>query len=126
MNPIEENLRSELVGIVRDMQIQLFDMYKSSRGAASHTEDDNPIPGSAIPGPSSSSLAGPSQFPSIEDALEPFNQPPDAENLQDFGEFDGLLFNLHESDGSVGLDSGYQSLLFDNNKANGDGRFDFN
>jgi hypothetical protein len=30
-NPIEEDLREQLVDIVRDMQLELFDVYKSSR-----------------------------------------------------------------------------------------------
>jgi len=37
LNPIEEGLRGELVEIVRDLQLQLFEMYKSATASQSRT-----------------------------------------------------------------------------------------
>lgn len=39
--PLEESLRGQLVDIVRDLQLNLFEVYKASRGGNSSTSDSN-------------------------------------------------------------------------------------
>jgi hypothetical protein len=114
-NPLEETLRTELVEIVRDMQLQLFEIYKSSR-----TND----PGSVIQDAGATSGENSSQQPatgpdppprpSLEEELQPFWTPAYIDDLAQLDDFDGLLWNFSGvQSGSHQTDSGYESLPVD-------------
>lgn len=112
---MEEGLRSELVEIVREMQLQLFEIYKSSRTTGSHVIDTaTQVDGNTETYDKEASSFGEgqdTQIWSIEDQLQPFYQPPHVENFNLFDDFDGLFFNFPEMQSdSIAVDSGYGSL----------------
>lgn len=118
LNPLEENLRSELVGIVRDMQLRLLDMYKAMR-TASATATATATAAATTEGETSSGGAS-SQAQqidstkvrtSVENDLQPFQPPPYFENFEDFNTFNGVFFDFSDIQlGSVEPDSGYGSF----------------
>jgi hypothetical protein len=112
---VEEDLRSELVDIVREMQLQLFEIYRSSRTTSSHVTDTaTQVDSNARPHNNEASGFGEgqgTQIWSVEDQLQPFYQPPHLENFNPFDDFDGLFFNFPEMQSdSIVVDSGYGSL----------------
>lgn len=115
LSPVEEGLRSELVEIVREMQLQLFEIYKSSRTTGSHVTDTATLmDGNTRRHDEADSGLGEgqgTQIWSVEDQLQPFYQPPHLENFNLFDDFDGLFFNFSEMQSdSIAVDSGYGSL----------------
>jgi hypothetical protein len=108
-NPLEETLRTELVEIVRDMQLQLFEIYKSSR-----TSDSGSAVHDAGATDAANSPPQPAALPSLEEELQPFWAPAYIDDLAQLGDFDGLLWNFSGVQaGSNQTDSGYYSLPLD-------------
>lgn len=121
LSPLEDSLRSELIDIVRDLQLTLFEEYKKVKddtdetqeavdtGEREQTEDAS----TGVPGwgsYSEGSTSGPSNTtPSIDDQLEAFRPEPYFEGQ--FSGFDGLLWdfqgNIMNQDWA---ESGYGSL----------------
>ncbi|KAF6802447.1 KilA-N domain-containing protein [Colletotrichum sojae] len=119
LNPIEESLRSELVGIIRDTQIHLFNTYRSMRSSRNQTAGTDMAANvdmgaeradsGSINAHEESRLA---QALDFEDSLQTFYQPPLTDDSWSFDAFSGLLFDFSEMPpGSVDLDSGYWSIL---------------
>lgn len=118
LNPIEESLRSELVSIIRDTQIHLFNTYRSLRSSTTDavgaqtaanvgTDAERADSGNT----NSREEPRPMEMPGVEDNLQTFYQPPLTDGSWSFGAFDGLLFDFSEMPpGSVDLDSGYWSV----------------
>jgi hypothetical protein len=97
------------------MQLQLFEIYKSSRTTGSYVTDTaTPVNGNAVPYDTEASGFDEGRGPqiwSVEDQLQPFYQPPHLENFNLFDDFDGLLFNFPEIQSEwIAVDSGYGSL----------------
>lgn len=137
---MEETLKSQLVDIVRDTQIQLFWAYKNSRkeeaaaadprsgeltGVADNATQQQPTPasttnpGSATPSasvtvPASTVAAATTAMPgqsSIDEELEAFH--PEPYFGGEFDEFDGLLFDLSgETSCEEWHDSGYDTMAW--------------
>lgn len=125
LEPVEEHLRAQLVEIVRDMQLQLFDLYKASRTdkpqadaqgpsePQEQPEPEKPEPHEGDADPSSFHEGGvvepaqqsfhapalppvPSWNPTIDEQLEAFRpEPPYTGDY--FDDFNGLLFDFHPS-----------------------------
>ncbi|KAK1990637.1 hypothetical protein LX36DRAFT_754048 [Colletotrichum falcatum] len=127
LSPVEEGLRSELVDIIRDAQIHLFDAYRALRSSAPEAAPG----GEAVEAADAEGVARArsEQSHRVEDDLQAFYQPPPlvdgaAGSLDDFdgllfggldgslfGGFDGpLLGDFAAAPGSVALDSGYWSV----------------
>lgn len=113
LNPVEESLRGQIVDIVRDMQLQLFEMYKSSRTADAgsgpnrslEVSNETPSYGQQVGNPE-----GTTQQWGLEEQLEAFRPPaPYLDNS--FTGFDGLLFDFDplQNQGFT-PDEGYGSL----------------
>ncbi|KAF6831722.1 hypothetical protein CMUS01_07206, partial [Colletotrichum musicola] len=119
LNPIEESLRSELVGIIRDTQIHLFHTYRSMRSSTTDTvaaetgaNADTDAEGADSGNMNAREEPRPVNVPDVEDSLQTFYQPPLTDESWSFNAFDGLLFDFSEMPpGSVDLDSGYWSVL---------------
>lgn len=123
LNPLEEALRSELLDIFQDMQVRLFQIYRSSRTA--------PTPGD-ISGPADAglpNLESPREIhmTAVDEALEPYRMP---EPCLESTEFNGLFWDLagpQMQQSTLTLDSGYDSLqpastsVPDDGMANGEG-----
>ncbi|KAK5652662.1 hypothetical protein OQA88_10256 [Cercophora sp. LCS_1] len=116
LNPIEEGLRDELVEIVRDMQLQLFELYKASRNTVSDPNDPMPDPRGEHSAPQ------PAQLVQDMGQLEAFAQPPLVDTTEyslSFNNFDGQIWDPSAFDvqTSWGWDSGagiiQPSLAFD-------------
>lgn len=125
LEPVEEHLRAQLVEIVRDVQLQLFDLYKASRteqppadGGDAGEQQELPEPEKREPqdnvvDPSSYGQGAlvetlPQSFhvpalppvpiwnPTIDEQLEAFRpEPPYTGDY--FDDFNGLLFDFHPS-----------------------------
>jgi hypothetical protein len=114
LNPVEENLKNELVAIVRDMQIQLFDLYKSTqmvgRNNASGKGSSIGMNNISLPmdiGRASSSTS------KNEDVSRQFN--PSLyidEELTSFDFLDGVLFDFDgmQQANSIETDSSYDQM----------------
>lgn len=119
LNPIEESLRSELVGIIRDTQIHLFNTYRSMRSSTTEnvaaetgTNADTDAEGADSGNLNAREEPRPVDVPDVEDSLQTFYQPPLTDGSWSFNAFDGLLFDFSEMPpGSVDLESGYWSVL---------------
>jgi len=109
LNPIEERLRDQIVEIVRDSQLHLFERYKSSRTQALRdlpgmeappTLDESPAPGQhGVPGPSVHML---------DDELQLYRPEPYFD--QQFDDLNGDFFNFMQVQLSQDWDdSGYGS-----------------
>lgn len=108
--PLEEGLRTELIEIVRDMQLQLFEIYKSSHTASAAA---SPATGATDAAVAPERSGAPASW-SIEDDLQPYYAPPYFENLAQLDGFNGLLWDFSEMHGgSLFPDSGYGSLQSD-------------
>ncbi|KAH6970734.1 hypothetical protein BKA56DRAFT_596823 [Ilyonectria sp. MPI-CAGE-AT-0026] len=123
LNPLAENLGSELVGTVWDMQRRLLDIYKAMRSAnAIATATVAATTGSETSSGSASSKA--QQIDSIEvrasveNDLQPFQPPPYFENFEDFNTFNGISFDFADMQfGFIEPSSGYG--LFPSEKGGG-------
>ncbi|KAH7304168.1 hypothetical protein B0I35DRAFT_414647 [Stachybotrys elegans] len=97
LNPIEEGLRGELVDIVRDMQLQLFNIYRASRATPNTTDNAivSPENGNAVISGAASGETD--QIWDTAEQLQPFSQPPHLDDLQ-FDAFNGLVFDFSVPD----------------------------
>ncbi|KAK1984977.1 hypothetical protein LZ30DRAFT_709833 [Colletotrichum cereale] len=109
LNPIEESIRSELVDIIRDTQILLFNTYRSLRSATPQASGGEPVQDA---GADAERVAHrDEESAQVEDDLRTFYQPPLMDNAGSFDDFNGLLFDFPEMPpGSIDLDSGYWSV----------------
>ncbi|KAK2009313.1 hypothetical protein LZ32DRAFT_426215 [Colletotrichum eremochloae] len=138
LNPIEESLRSELVDIIRDTQIHLFNTYRSLRSSTPAASGGEPVQKTNADAGSTAHMNEASDQvdddlqtfhqPSlmddagsvahmnkvsnqVEDDLQSFYQPPLMDDAGSFDTFNGLLFDFAEMPpGSIDLDSGYWSV----------------
>lgn len=135
LNPVEENLQTQIVDIVRDLQVQLFDLYRSSRTTppvgtgggvaeipAQAQQEQQPLQWIQA-GPSTAqqeySVAGGGLQhtvldwnPPTIDELELF-RPEAPFNDESFNDFSGELFNFQSAsmdNPNSPSDSGYASL----------------
>lgn len=114
LNPVEENLKNELVTIVRDMQIQLFDLYKSTQMVSA----DNVFTQGSSSGRNNKSLPVDigrisSSASQKEDFSRPFN--PSLyidEELTSFDLLDGVLYDFDgmQQANSIETDSSYDQM----------------
>ncbi|WDK11026.1 hypothetical protein CGRA01v4_02305 [Colletotrichum graminicola] len=106
LNPIEESLRSQLIGIIRDAQIQLFNTYRSLRSSPG----GEPVQNESVDTEGVAHMID-NESHQVEDELRMFSQPPLMDEFGSFDDFNGLLYDFSEiPPGSVDLDSGYWSV----------------
>ncbi|CAG9990166.1 unnamed protein product [Clonostachys byssicola] len=115
LNPIEASLRCQLVGIVRDMQIRLFDLYKSMQYGNMNGADIEGIPDidtDRFPVPRTDEDVD--DVNNFEDELQHLCQPPYLEQLPDFEGLEDLdfSFSVPQSSSAI-LDPGDQYLFHD-------------
>lgn len=134
LTPMEERLKSRLIDIVRDVQLQLFQAYAHSRGvpkAPAHSEvidsthADSIVEGAHGPG---------SMHPELMNELASFEPAPPIETA-DLDSFDAILFKFDDlenfDDSAYGsfFDTGFpgsdwgdsQQRFYDPNSDNGEG-----
>ncbi|KAM7203143.1 hypothetical protein V8F20_004085 [Naviculisporaceae sp. PSN 640] len=118
INPMEETLRGELVEIVRDMQLQLFELYKASRNP--ETEQPEAAPTEHVQGHQAEVVIQSIPIATASDdmgPLEAFVQPPlvNPDNWIAFDDFDGQIWDPSMLDSRTlwAGDSGYDSLPAD-------------
>ena len=106
LNPIEEALRGELLDIFQDLQVQLFQIYRSSRTAPTQGDISGPADG-GLPNLES---PGETQMTAVDEALEAFRVP---EFCLEGDEFSNLFWDPavpQMQQRTLTLDSGYGSL----------------
>ncbi|KAK2024418.1 hypothetical protein LX32DRAFT_101817 [Colletotrichum zoysiae] len=128
LNPIEEILRNDLVNIVRDTQIQLFNTYRRSlRSSAPATSSGEPVQNTSA---DTERVAGVAEITEdshqVYDDLHTSPQPLSMDNVESFDDFNGLLFDFPEMPpGSIDLDFGYWSVAPDIGKDKDENELDF-
>ena len=109
--PVEETLRSQLVDIVHDMQLQLVDLYKCSRSNVSGSTASHEVLALTAGDIEQLPQTGP-QGSNLEDALEPYQPPPPY--LGDFGNLPDLndwMWEFARIPSDSAGDSGYGTWL---------------
>ncbi|KAF2191543.1 hypothetical protein K469DRAFT_697196 [Zopfia rhizophila CBS 207.26] len=114
-NHLEERLKSQLIEIVRNLQLQLFQSYTQTRNGNRHsrtvTQSAESIP---IPGLSTPSNINPVSGATLEDQLASFEPPPPVG--EDVLDFDAVLYQFEDLEEFE--DSAYDSLFADSAYAN--------
>lgn len=121
LDPIEEGLRGQIVDIVRDVLLELLEMYKSTRSATNTVlmsetvPQDGALEDEAAAAPSTSYAQQHPEVmmtmnpPDLSDVLHAYEVPP---YLDDFAGFHGELFDFLEwQPNSINHDSGYDGSL---------------
>ncbi|ORY65984.1 uncharacterized protein BCR38DRAFT_483648 [Pseudomassariella vexata] len=114
LSPVEETLRDQIVDIFRDTQLELFDMYRSSRSRV----PESSVAGAGAPPQVNAAtvhnVVGQAASWSLDEKLQAVRPEPYFDWNSDVGldGFDGLLFGIPQShgDGYVDEDSAYGTL----------------
>lgn len=115
-SPLEERLKSQLINIVRDLQLQLFQSYTQSRRVvASDAPVLDPTSAMTAAGRSENRMSDPPQTvipeyqdTTLENQLAPYQPAPPLENSTNV-DFDAVLFQFDDLSGFE--DSAYGSLF---------------
>ncbi len=108
LNPIEETLRDQIVEIVRDSQLHIFESYKASRAETLQVEAQGGEGQPQAEGTSAGGQAAQEATEALEDQLQPYRPEPYFDSQ--FDEFNGEFFDFMQMQFDYDWDdSGYGS-----------------